>query len=213
VHEAALTPAPRLLLAAILAGGRSSRFGAPKAQARLRGRALVEWVHEAVSPVDPDPIVIASEARLLEPFGLRVIGDDLPGGGPLTGIIVALEAAVEAGRRGALCVACDTPFIPPALVREMAAIWADSPDRAVAAAGPAGIEPLCAIYPVSALPALRDRRESGRRSLRDALSALHPVLLDGDRLARFGDPTTLFLNVNTIDDLACADRLATLALG
>gem|GEM_PF-57429 len=213
VHEPALTPPPRAPLAAILAGGRSSRFGAPKAQALLRGRALVEWVRDAVSQVDPGPIVVGSEARLLESFGLRVIGDDVPHAGPLTGIIVALEAALEAGRTGALCVACDTPFIPPALIRELAAIWTGSPDRAVVAAGPAGIEPLCAIYPVSALPALRDRREAGLRSLREAVSALDPVLLDGDRLARFGDPTTLFLNVNTIDDLARADRLATLALG
>jgi molybdopterin-guanine dinucleotide biosynthesis protein A len=204
---------PDQLLAAIIAGGRSSRFGTPKPFALLRGRSLVEWVRDALAPVDTDPIVVANEPRLFEPFGLRVIADDVPGGGPITGIIMALETAAGEGLRGAVCVGSDTPFIPAGLILELAVIWARSPDRAAAAAGPAGIEPLCAIYPVSALGTLRDRRAAGLRSLREAVLDLEPVLLDGDRLARFGDPTSLFLNINTVDDLARADRIATLALG
>jgi molybdopterin-guanine dinucleotide biosynthesis protein A len=64
-----------------------------------------------------------------------------------------------------------------------------------------GVEPLCALYGPAALAAL------GRRIAR-GLFALHRLaeedlalrVLEGEALARFGDPEEIFLNLNTPGD-------------
>lgn len=108
--------------AAVLAGGRSRRFGeTDKALADLDGRPMIRHVAERVAPVADELVVNcrASQrpalADALEdaPLTPRFAVDDVRDQGPVYGLRTALRAA--AGRT-AVVVACDMPDVDPALL-------------------------------------------------------------------------------------------------
>jgi molybdopterin-guanine dinucleotide biosynthesis protein A len=117
--------------------------------------------------------------------------------GPLAGVKVGLIWAVEQGA-GALAVSpCDAPSLPDDLYVRLL-------ERAEGGAAMAetseGRQPLCAVWPVSALPAVREALAGGA----------HPPtwqLLErlGARKVRFERPEQ-FANVNTRADLAALAR-------
>jgi molybdenum cofactor guanylyltransferase len=208
-RPAALT-LPELPLAAILAGGRSRRFGAPKALAELEGRPLLQWVREAVAEVIPDPVLITNDAEAFRAFGLPTRGDAVPGAGPLGGIHSALQWAAELGRPGALCVACDTPFLAPALLRRLIDRFTGSDADMVApeSTGPLGVEPLCAIYRTGCLAEVTRRLEAGEHALGGLVAALATLRLPLAEVRSLADPETVFHNVNTREQFATALRIA-----
>lgn len=99
------------LLGAVIAGGRSSRFGSDKAEALWQGRPLIDHAVAALSPI-VDAVVICGRAH----GGLRSLPDrpaaDM---GPLGGVNAALHHAREHGFAGIVTVGCDTPLLPSEL--------------------------------------------------------------------------------------------------
>lgn len=188
-----------LPLAAILAGGRSRRFGASKPLAELDGVPLIQWVRRAVSRVVPEPVVIANEPAPFRGLGMAVRPDAVPGAGPLGGIHAALLWAAEQEVPGALCVACDTPFLPAALLERLVASAARSSAQVFApqSGGPLGVEPLCAVYGVDCIPEIRRRLDAGEHALGSLFRSLRVETLPLAEVERFGDPELCFLNVNT----------------
>src|SRR4051812_1036914 len=108
-------------LGAILAGGASSRFGAPKAWAEVGGRAIVLRVHDALLQAAGRAVLVCNDPAAFAALGWGTRADRVPGAGPLAGIETALRAAKELSLGGALCVACDMPFVSAALLAEIAA--------------------------------------------------------------------------------------------
>lgn len=100
------------LLGAVLAGGRSSRFGSNKAEARLGGRTLVEHATAALRPFVETTVVIGEAIGGLP---------DLPRGGlgPLGGIAAALDHAASHGFRCVLTIGCDMPEVPTSLIEAL----------------------------------------------------------------------------------------------
>jgi molybdenum cofactor guanylyltransferase len=197
-------------LAAILAGGQSRRFGAPKSLAALHGRPLLEWVRDAVRRAVPDPVLITNDADSFRPFGMRSRPDAVIGSGPLGGIHAALRWAAEEARPGALCVACDTPFLPAGLLQLLVERSHGSAADVVVAGseGKLGVEPLCAVYGVGCIAEIERRLRAGDHSLGGLIGALRTERLPLDEVRRFGDPEILFLNVNTREQFARAARIA-----
>lgn len=198
---------------AILAGGESRRFGAPKALAAVGGRRIVDRVRSALDEASIAPVVIvANQPALFAELHLPIRADRTPGLGPLAGIDAALRWAAESGADGAVCVSCDAPFISPALLREIAlrAATGGRCDAVVPDGGAAanGLQPLCAWYSVRCLPAIARALSSADRSLRGLMGAVRAEVIAGDEVRRCGDPAILFFNVNTRDDLARAEIIA-----
>jgi molybdopterin-guanine dinucleotide biosynthesis protein A len=197
-------------LAAILAGGASRRFGSDKALACVGGVPVFERVRGALLSAEVGPVVAIGSAERVGEWGLPFRGDLVSGRGPLAGVESALRWALEEGRPGALCVACDLPFLPPALLAEIAAL-ASSTENAVAvpeSTGRRGMEPLCAYYPASALDEVRAVLAGPDVSLQALLGRV-PVRRVALALVReHGDPEIIFLNLNTPADLARAEALA-----
>jgi molybdopterin-guanine dinucleotide biosynthesis protein A len=196
-------------LGAILAGGASRRFGAPKALAELRGVPIVERLRAALEGAGTRPVIIGSRPELAAlPLPRRPDGRE--GGGPLAGVEAALRWASELGLPGALCVGCDLPFLPAGLLRAILDRGLESGSAAVAPVSPsgAGWEPLCAWYTRGALPVVEERLGQGRLSLHGLLDALRAEPVPGEVVARFGRPESIFLNVNTAAELRRAERLA-----
>lgn len=98
------------VLGAVLAGGRSSRFGSDKASADWRGATLAGHAAAAIAPYVEATVVVGP-------------GDiaDLPraGLGPLGGIAGALDHAASHGYDAVLTIACDMPRLPDGLVEAL----------------------------------------------------------------------------------------------
>jgi molybdenum cofactor guanylyltransferase len=167
----------------LLVGGASTRFGSPKAVARLGGETLAERAWRTLGEVCDERIAVGKvEDALPLPFALL---DDLsPVRAPIAGLVAGLEAA---GNDLCVVLPVDCPLVTPAALRRLADACAGA-DAAVPQTGP-----LPGAYRKSALPALQRRLAAERLALRDALDELdvRTVILDA----------SLLVNVNTPADL------------
>ena len=198
-------------LGAVIAGGRSLRYGSPKALAHVGGKRIIDRVVNALRAVVDPIVLIANDADLSGAVALPARTDVVSGLGALGGIHSALLWARETGRPGILAVACDMPFLQPALLARILerASGEDAPDVvAPASEGPRGLEPLCAYYSTTCIDAIEravardDRRVIGFHG--DVRVALVPLA----EVTTFGRAELLFLNVNTPQERDTADRLA-----
>jgi molybdopterin-guanine dinucleotide biosynthesis protein A len=195
-------------LGAILAGGASRRFGAPKALATVGGVAMIERARAALADAGLTPVLIGSRPELAD-LDLPLRPDRVAESGPLAGIHAALAWAREMEMKGALCVACDLPLLTPVLLRDLWERGVRSEARAVVPDGPDGApEPLCAWYSVRALPEIEARLARRDLRMRSLLEALAAERVPAAGLERYGEPAHLFLNVNTPAERERAERIA-----
>ena len=109
-------------LGAVLAGGRSTRFGSDKAEALLEGQRLLDHALDALSP-HVDEMVLCGRTAL----GITGLPDrPAPDLGPLGGINAALHHARQHGFDAVITTGCDMPCFPKrlfdALVGHQAAV-------------------------------------------------------------------------------------------
>jgi molybdopterin-guanine dinucleotide biosynthesis protein A len=171
---------PRLT-GVLLVGGASTRFGSPKALARLDGETLAEHAWRTLGEACDVRLAVGKRTDGLElPFDL--IDDGSETRAALAGIVAGLRAAPT---EVAVMLPVDTPCVTAVLLRELADACAD-------AAAPTS-SPLPAAFARRALPVLE-------RRLADGLLALHETLdvVDTRRLAV---DAALLANVNTPDEL------------
>jgi molybdopterin-guanine dinucleotide biosynthesis protein A len=151
--------------AIVLAGGRSSRFGADKLAADLGGRSVLERTIEAVGSVAGEVLVIGRRGRVP---GVTYVADDRPFEGPLAGLAAGLR---RASGTLVIAVAGDMPSIEPAVLR----LLVGRLDAAAAAVlDEAGVRrPLpIAAKREAALVAAEAALAGGERSLRSLLDRL-----------------------------------------
>ena len=185
----------------ILAGGRSSRFGREKALADLAGAPLITRVRDVLtrgaSPVAVSAAPGSAAAAYAVGHGLACLHDDpADPPGPLAGLRAGLRWARAQGLRWLATCPCDTPFLPSDLVARLAAARSREEslgERGSFASTPAGVEPLCALWPVAALE--RVEAAPGHPSIRRVLADL------GALEVRFDDHRA-FANLNTPQDYA-----------
>ena len=186
-------------LGAVLAGGRGSRIGAPKATVELAGRPLIDYPLAAVGDAGLEPLVVAKTDTALPPLYCRAIREpDLPRH-PLCGIVAALRSA---GGRPLVIVGCDMPFVSAALLA-----WLGSSSEPLVVPSVGGsLQPLLARYDRVLLPALEAALDR-EAPLQRTVESLRPRMVAEEELARFGEPGLLCLNVNTREDLEAAERV------
>ena len=108
--------------AVVLAGGRSSRMGRPKAELEWHGSTLLRRVTGLVARVADGPVVVvrAQDQQLPAlPSSVEVVEDAEDGRGPLQGVaagLLALQGRVEQ----AFVCATDLPSLHPAFVQRVA---------------------------------------------------------------------------------------------
>lgn len=187
----------------ILAGGRSQRFGAEKALAKLAGVTLLERARQRLS-ADCQGIAVSAApgsqtAALAQELGLPVLIDS-PGAprGPLAGLLAGLEWSAASGARFLVTLPCDAPLTPDDLPARL--LGALGSADAATARSPRGLEPLCAVWRTTFAPRLAAILAEGRHpAVRDLLMAADAVQVEVD------EPDA-FLNINTPQELAEAER-------
>lgn len=201
---------------AILAGGESRRYGAPKALATVGGARIIDRVVGVLGRVAPDLILLANEPDLFADLQLPTRPDVRPGLGALGGLHTGLIWARDEGRPGILAVACDMPFpCEPllGLLRDLAfgrvEDAATRPDLVIPESqGRRGVEPLFAAYGVGCLPAIEEQLERGDHRMVGFHDAVRTRRVPLAHVAMVCDPARAFLNVNTPADRELAERLA-----
>jgi molybdopterin-guanine dinucleotide biosynthesis protein A len=198
-------------LGALIAGGRSLRYGSPKALALVNGERIIDRVIAALRTVLSDIILIGSDQAVIAAANLEARPDVLPGLGALGGIHAALLRAREIDRAGVLAVACDMPFLSVPLLRYLLqrAQQTDAPDAVLPeGGGRRGVEPLCAWYRTTCIAAIEDAVRRGDLRMIGFQDAISMARVPLDVVSTFGDPAVLFMNVNTPQDRELAERIA-----
>ena len=171
----------RHLTGVLLVGGASTRFGSPKALARIDGRTLAEIGWETLGHACDERIAVGKAADALRlPFPL--VDDSTGVRAPLAGIVAGLRAAKH---EVTVFLPVDCPAMTPDALRALG-------DACVGAAVPQ-TGPLPGAYAKSALPVLERRLGRGELTLRAALAELEVRVVDMDE--------RLLVNVNVPDDL------------
>ena len=185
--------------AVILAGGKSSRMGQPKALLLFAGEPLIVHMVRRLGQSFSDIVVVAAPDQELPALPATIVRDDVAHQGPVGGIYYGLKAA-----RREICfvTSCDAPFLNLRLIAYLMAQISDfdvvvpfTQDR---------YQPLHAVYRKQVAPLLRGQLERGE---------LRPIFLyDKVRTRKITeaemhphDPESLsFLNMNTPEDYQAA---------
>jgi molybdenum cofactor guanylyltransferase len=131
----------------VLAGGRSSRMGTPKAALEWHGSTLLRRVVGIVGrSVDGPVVVVRASGQMLPslPDGVEMVEDAREGRGPLQGLAAGL-AAVRDRAHAAYVSSTDVPLLHPRFIRRVLAGLDDDVDVVLPEVG--GFRhPLAAVY-------------------------------------------------------------------
>ena len=188
----------------VLAGGRSVRMGKDKASLELSEQTLLSRVVETVSLVCPEVIIAGGEQGLADDLGpdVRWVSDPPGSVGPLAGVTAGLQAARH---DACLIVACDMPFLNPALLSHLV-------DRlgtfdAVVPISQGVSQYLHAAYSRSSATTAQALLRLDARSMHEVIVRLQVLYLSEEHCSRI-DPTGLScFNMNTPADLDLAQKL------
>ena len=181
---------------AVLAGGRSRRFGSDKARFVLRGKPLLAHVLESFADAEQTFVVAG---RSYSEFGVPVFEDLSSLQTPLSGLHSAL---VHASCDWVAVAACDLPFLTPAYWAALNARRAGV--RAVVVRRAGRLEPLAALYRRDLANRVFSRLQRGELAVHGFVQALAPAetcVLPWEELAL---PERTLTNVNTRSDLEAA---------
>ncbi len=195
----------------VLAGGRSSRMGTPKASLQWHGSTLLRRVTGIVGRAVNGPVIVVRAPGQPLPQlapGVEVAEDPVEGRGPLQGLAAGLAAVGERAETAFLS-STDVPLLHPYFVARVLAAMDDDADVVlpVARGYP---QPLAAAYRVSLLPTIEGLLAQERLKpafLFDACRVRRlsdDELLDGSRLARLDPSLDSVLNLNEPADYEAA---------
>lgn len=197
----------------VLAGGRSSRMGTPKAGLEWHGSTLLYRTASVLKRAVSGPVVVvAAPGQHLPrlPAGVTVVEDPVEGLGPMQGIARGLSAVADQARFAFVC-STDLPFLHPAFVTAVLRFLCDSSEADVVLPVARGFrQPLAAGYRTEIFGLIEQRIAEG--DLRPGMLFEHcrvEQLADTDLLAdpalgRLDPELESVLNVNEPGDYAAA---------
>jgi molybdenum cofactor guanylyltransferase len=185
----------------VLAGGRSSRMGAPKAALEWHGATLLERIARLLYRVLDGPIVVVrapGQELLPLPRPVELAEDAHEGRGPLEGIAAGLRAL--GGRADAAYISStDVPLLHPAFVRHVAGALLDGADIAVPRAE-GRMHPLASAYRTSVLPVVEGLIASERMRPAFLFEEVRTRFLEEDELRAVDPELSSLRNLNTRSD-------------
>jgi len=176
-------------IGAILAGGSSSRMGRDKSTLMVDGTPFLDRIHDTFCDVFTEVIVCGGS--VIPPDGV-LIPDEMPGEGPLGGLLSAMRIARG---RPVFISAVDMPMLTIEIIHSLAEPVATGTTVRIARVDGAD-QPLVGVYGPGVQP-FRSRFDSGTR-------AVFGVLDDIVDVARVEIDSDAVFNVNTEADY---DRL------
>lgn len=190
--------------AVILSGGANSRYPKLKAFIEIDGRPIIGRTIELLQKRFPRILISTNRPEAFFHLGLPMIGDLLPSRGPMCGMHAALRYM---GAGAALFVACDMPFVTPAVID----LLSDRHQEESAATIPVfhgRPQPLLGVYSAALLPAMEEAVLNDRVQLWRFLDDAGAVYLSEEELKKIDAQGLSFVNINTVADHAEAVGLS-----
>ncbi len=174
----------------ILSGGKSRRMGKEKGLCPFKGKPLVRYAIDVLSPFCERLIIVANNGGY-EGFGLEVFPDKIKEIGPLGGIYTGLLHSITEDN---FILSCDMPMISTELVKHI--LSNRNNYRVVVPDFEGYLEPLCAFYQHGIFPQLKKAIEEGNYKLVDFIKKTNFRELKIDKQLGFFHPM-LFANINS----------------
>lgn len=209
-----MTPVPAIadkaLAGVILAGGRSKRMGgAVKALLPLGEKPLLRHVIDRVNPqVDQLFLSVERPSAEFAAFGLRQVADPEADGGPLGGLLSALQN-MGSSFDWLLLVPCDAPFIPCDLAVKLLACAVAEQRPGAVARYESEIQPTFSVWNRSVLQQLESAIFEQEMAGFKQFLAVHQL----SELDWPSSEPAPFFNINDQDALLRAGRLLESASG
>jgi molybdenum cofactor guanylyltransferase len=179
----------------ILAGGMSSRMGEDKSIMLFRGRPLIMYGIEALSPLC-EKVIISSNLSVYEFTGCEVWPDELPVQAPINGLYSCLKRSKTDWN---IILTCDMPLTGSQLFAYMLEKNSNV-DAVIPVHGKGLIEPLCGVYNRTALIALETQLQEEQFSILKLLQSIRCNYVNiGPNLEFYSKE--MFSNLNSPADL------------
>lgn len=179
----------------ILAGGASRRMGRDKGLTEFRGKQLVKYALEVLTPLCGEILISSNNISEYQKFGYQIVVDEYKKIGPMGGIYSSLRKSTT---KQNLVISCDTPFLTTELL-EFVLVNSDNYEIVVPEHGNSFIETLAGYYSseiISHLERLIIRKDY------KLLNLFKEVKFKSIKVDTFsGYSKDLFKNLNTLNDL------------
>jgi molybdopterin-guanine dinucleotide biosynthesis protein A len=181
--------------AVVLAGGKSSRMGRPKALLLFDGMPLIVHLARALERMFAETVIVAAPEQELPPLPAILVRDEIPYQGPVGGIYYGLRAA-----SGKFCfvTSCDVAFLNPSLISHLLSQISDC--DVVVPHWQERFQPLHAVYRSSVLPLLKEQLDRGELRPIFLFDKVRTRKIDENEIKIFDPDGLSFFNMNTLDD-------------
>ena len=179
-------------------------MGSEKANLLLGGQTLLQRAIATMQQVFPYVIISVRQPRPdvdLPQVCDEQTGEGMPGTGPLAGLVAAFSSVKTPW---AFAVACDMPFVEPALVEWLGKFR--STRQAVVPVVQGHPQPLAAFYAGSCVAAMRESLSTQDKSLRRALQMLDVCYVDQAGMLEADPELRSFFDLDTPQDVEKALR-------
>jgi molybdopterin-guanine dinucleotide biosynthesis protein A len=187
------------MTAIILAGGRSSRMGTPKALLPFAGEPLIVHLGRKLQPLFSDIVVVAAPGQPLPALPARIVHDEDAYQGPVGGIYYGMRAIAD---DFAFVTSCDAPFASPTLIGELLRLRTQH--DIVVPQWEGRLQPLFAVYRTTVLPVLSAQLRAGELRPVSLFEKVNTHIVDEAQVRRFDPAGNSFINMNTPGDYAAA---------
>src|SRR3990170_3861475 len=189
----------------VLAGGKSKRMGMDKRLIMFSGMNLLELSIKRLKAITEEVLVVIGEKENLDIEDARFVLDVKKNRGPMVGIFSGLK---EMKNLYGLVTPLDTPLLTSEFLNYLKenAIGYD----VTVPRWKRRIEPLIAVYSKNLLPIMKEwiiKEEDLAPHLFIQRLNFRVKFVEEEEISKFGNPETLFLNINTEEDLKTAKRV------
>ena len=192
------------VLPVILAGGKSRRFGADKAVAKLGEKSLIDYTINKLEPKFAEILVITNNPMQVSKNNIFFIKDTMAGQlGPLVGILSAMEWVKNNDKNYEWIISfpCDTPFFEKEIIDKVINSQKSSDKKLLFLKSGNKRHNIFGLWSIELMEQLRNDINQGARKVEDWANKIGTEIVEIN-----SESDKSFLNINTKLDLEDAQK-------
>ena len=192
------------VLPVILAGGKSRRFGADKAVAKLGDKSLIDYTINKLEPKFAEILVITNKPIQVSKNNIFFIKDTMSGQlGPLVGILSAMEWVKNNDKNYEWIISfpCDTPFFEEEIIDKVINSQKSSDKKLLFLKSGNKRHNIFGLWSIELMEQLRNDINKGARKVEDWANKIGTEIVEIN-----SESDKSFLNINTKLDLEDAQK-------